>query len=117
MLLAVLYAHSTRGVSLPICFYFIETLAHAVKNRVITDLGLAITLWIVGDEELIGDPVLGSEARHLLARKVSLIFGDDGIRKPEVAHEILPKKLDNLLPYDIGEHHSFHILSEVVHDH
>ena len=64
-----------------------------------------------------GDLLLGTEACHLLAREVGPIVGDDGVRKPEVAHDILPEELDNLLPCDVGERHCFHPLSEVVCGH
>ena len=49
-----------------------------------------------------GNLVLGTEARHLLAREVGPIVEDDGMRKPEAAHKICPKELD-LLPCDVRE--------------
>ena len=63
-----------------------------------------------------GDIVLETETHHLLTRKVGLIAGD-GVRKPEVAHNILQEELDNLLPCDIRERYCFHPLSEVVCGH
>ena len=80
----------------------------------ISNLDLAVALWIIGGGEPMGDLVFGTEARHLLARKVGLIVGDDGMRNPEVAHNILLEELDNLLTCDFREHHCFHPLSEVV---
>ena len=63
------------------------------------------------------DLVLGTEVCHLLAWEVGPIVGDDGMGKPEVAHNILPEELDNLLLCDVGGRHCFHPLSAVVRDH
>ena len=63
-----------------------------------------------------GDLILGTEARHLLAHEIGPIVRD-GMRKHEAAHDILPKKLDNLLPCDVGKRHCFHPLSGVVCGH
>jgi len=43
-------------------------------------VGLAVALWIVRGEEPVGDLILGTEARHLLARKIGPIVGDDGMK-------------------------------------
>jgi len=61
----------------------------------------------------VGDLVLET-ARYLLARKIGPVVGNDGMRKPEATHEVLPEGFDNLLPFDVGKRHCFHPLSEVV---
>ena len=60
----------------------------------IVGLSLVVTLWIVGGGEPMGDLVLETEAHHLLAREVGPIVRDDGMGKPEGAHDIF----DNLFP-------------------
>ena len=67
--------------------------------------------------EPVGYFILETEARHLLAREVRPIVGDDGMRKAEVTHDIFPEELDNLLPCDDRERHCFHQLSEIVCGH
>ena len=52
--------------------------------------------------EIMGDLVLETEARYLPTREIGPIVGDDGMRKPEVAHDVLPEEFDNFLPCDIG---------------
>ena len=59
-----------------------------------------------------GDLVLGTEVRYLPSCKNGPIVGDDGMRKFDIAHDVLPKEFDNLLPRDIGERYCFHLLSE-----
>ena len=67
-------------------------------------------------ENQLGDLVLGTQARHFRARKVGRIVRDDGMRKPEEAHDILHVEFDNLLLCNAGERYCFHPLSKVVHD-
>ena len=49
-------------------------------DSTISDLGLAIALWIVKGGESVGDLVFGTEAYHLFAGEVRPIVGDDGMR-------------------------------------
>ena len=49
----------------------------------IVDLGMAVTLLIVGCGESVGDLVLGTKACHLHAGEVRPIV-EDGVREPEV---------------------------------
>jgi len=53
----------------------------------------------VGDT--VGDLVLGTETCYLLACEIGPVVGDDGMKKPEAMHNVLPKKFDNLLPCDV----------------
>ena len=64
--------------------------------------------------EPVGDIVLRAEVRHMLARKVGSIFGEDGMRKREATNNILSKKLHYLLSYDFGEWYRLYSLCEVV---
>ena len=66
------------------------------------------------DGEPVSDLVLGAKACHWLACEVGPIVGDVGLRKPKAIHDILLEEVDNLLPCDVGERYSFHLLSEVV---
>jgi len=52
--------------------------------------------------ETVGNLVFGREARYLPAREIGTVIGDDGMRKPEVTHNVLPEKFDNLLSCDVG---------------
>ena len=52
-----------------------------------------------------GDGIFGAKAGHLLADEISFIVGDDSVGDPEVTYYVLPEKLDNLLPADLGEWH------------
>ena len=61
-----------------------------------------------------GNIILHTEASYLFAGKVHPIIGDDGVREPEAAYDILPKEFDYLLSYDIREWHLFYLLNEVV---
>ena len=61
-----------------------------------------------------GDLIFGTERHHLPAREVGPVIGDDGMRKPEMTHCVLPREFDNLFFHDAGERHCFHPLSEVV---
>jgi len=62
----------------------------------------------------VGEVVLRTEIHYLLVHEISLVVGDDGMRKLKVAHDVLPEEFDDLLPCDVGERHYFHSLSEVV---
>ena len=42
--------------------------------------------------ESAGDLVLETEVHHFLAREVGPIVGDDGMRKPKVAHDIFVRE-------------------------
>ena len=64
--------------------------------------------------ETVGDLVLGTEARYSPAREIGSVVGDEAMRKPEAAHDVLSEEFDNLLSCDIRERHCFHPLSEVV---
>ena len=61
-----------------------------------------------------GNLYFGTEASHLLAGEVHPIVGNDGVREPETAYDILSKKFDYLVSCDIGELHRFYPLSKVV---
>ena len=50
-----------------------------------------------------GDLIRRAEVGHLLAGKICHIIGDNGVGESEATHDILPKKLDNLLTSDFGE--------------
>jgi len=58
--------------------------------------------------------ILGAEAGHLLAGKVCSVVGDNSVGESKVTHDVLPKKLDNLLTSDFGEWHCFDPFSEIV---
>ena len=42
------------------------------------------------------------------------IVGYNGVVESEATHDVLPKKLDNLLTNDFGEWHHFDLFGEVV---
>ena len=42
------------------------------------------------------DLVFGAEVRHMLAREVGSLVGDNGMRKPEVTNNVLPKEFHYL---------------------
>jgi len=46
----------------------------------------------------VNDFILGAEARHLPAREVGPVVGDDGMRKLEATYDILPEELDICCP-------------------
>jgi len=50
----------------------------------------------------------------LLAGKVCSVVGDNGVGESEATHDILPKKLDNLLISDFRKWHCFNPFGEVV---
>ena len=66
----------------------------------ISDIGLTIALRIVGSGEPMGDLILRAEVGHLLAGKVCPIVGNNGVGTSEATHDVLLKKLDNLLTND-----------------
>jgi len=102
------------GVSPLFAFRFIKALARTDEDCAVADIGLVITLWIVGGGESMGYLILRAEARHLPAHKVGPVVRDDGMRQSEVIHNVLPEKFNNLLPCDVGERYCFHPLYEVV---
>jgi len=51
----------------------------------------------------VGDLVFKTEVDHLLAGKVCPVVGDNGVGEFEATHDVLPKKLDNLLTNDFRE--------------
>ena len=69
----------------------------------IVDLGLNIALRIVGSEESVGNLVLRAEVGHLLAGKVYPFVVDNGVGESRATHNVLSKKLDNLLTSDFEE--------------
>jgi len=72
---------------------------------VIADLGLTIVLRIVGSREPMNDLILRAEVGHLFAGKVCPIVRDNGVGESEATHDVLPKKLNNLLTNDFREWH------------
>ena len=82
----------------------------------VADLGMVVALWIIEDEETVGDLILETEACYLLTHEIGPDVRNDGMRKPEATHDILPEKFNNLMPCDVGERHCLHPLSEVVSD-
>jgi len=81
---------------------------------VIVDLGLTITLRIVGREESMGNLILRAEVGYLLAGKICPVVRDNGVIESEATYNVLPMKLDNLLTSDFGECHRFDPFCEVV---
>jgi len=73
-------------------------------------------LRIVGNEEPVSDLILRVEVGYLLAGKVCPIVRDNGEGASKVTHDVLPRKLDNLLISDFVEWHRFDLSSEVVGD-
>jgi len=61
-----------------------------------------------------GDLILSTEARHLLAGKYSPIFKDNSVGEPEATYDVLPKKFDNMLPSDLRERHCLNPFGEVI---
>jgi len=41
----------------------------------------------------VGEVVLRTEIHYLLVHEISLVVGDDGMRKLKVAHDVLPEDL------------------------
>ena len=60
------------------------------------------------------DLVLIIETRHLLTGEVRPIVKNNGVGESEVAHYVLPKELENLLPSDFREWHCLDSFGEVV---
>jgi len=98
----------------PFAFYSIQAFAQAVKDSATTDLGLTITLRIVGFGEPVGDLILRAKVDHLLAGKVCPIVKDIGVGEFEATHDVLPKKLDNMVTSDFREWHRFDPFGELV---
>jgi len=61
-----------------------------------------------------GDIVFDTEAGYLLTSKVGSIVKDDSVGNPKTAYYVLPEKLDNLLPADLGEQYCLNSLGKVV---
>ena len=52
---------------------------------------------------MVRDLVFGAQARHLPARKVGPVVGDDSMGKSELTHDVLLEEHNNLPHCDIGE--------------
>jgi len=78
---------------------------------VIANIGLAITLWVVGGGESVGDHVLRAKVSQMLAREVGSITGDDGMRKLEATSDVLLKAFHYLLSRDFGERYRLYPLA------
>ena len=115
MRFVVRYAQSTPGCFFhPFALRLAQALAQAIEDCVITDLSLTIAILIVRGGEPVGDFVLETEVRHMLACEVGSIVGDDGMRNIEATNNVLPKELHCLLSRDFGEQHRLYPLGEVV---
>ena len=98
----------------PFALFSIQAFPQAVEDGVIADLGLTIALRIVRSGELAGDLIRRAEVGHLLVGKICHVIEDNGVGESEATHDILPKKLYNLLTSDFGEWHRFDLFGEVV---
>jgi len=63
-----------------------------------------------------GGLILRAEVCHLLAGKVCPVVRDNGVGESKATHDVLLKKLDNLLTSDFGKWHRFDPFGEVVSD-
>ena len=61
-----------------------------------------------------GDLVLKAEVGYLLAGKFCPVVRDNSIGESKATHDVLPKKLDNLLTNDFEEWHRFNPFGEIV---
>jgi len=69
---------------------------------------------LVGGGETVDDLVLGAKVRHMFAREVGFVVGENDMGKPEVTKDVLPKERHYLLSRDLRERHRFYPLGEVV---
>ena len=77
-------------------------------------LGLIVALWIIWRREPVDELILGTEGGYFLAGEVRLVIEDDSVREAKATHNVLPHKLDHLVPSDFKERHNFNPFCEVV---